>query len=330
MHYLAIIVIDAISRNTCTHRPRAPSVQRIRIRLALWWLAGLRLLSYQMTIATHISALCILAFYSLAEGQPSCRNKLVWPYASTSVWNTPIGSLADYQPANIFQGVEPRNGFFSDDDYFIVTTASDPLVPWFDQGWWGVPEGTAHCNITGSLYTHIAFPATLTVTAFGNNNGAAILQPDGHTLVYTQPLYVCTPGAPVLSIVDHKYGTGDIAGNGTWGGHGGSGLNAIGGTIRLGELMRGAPPMQHALKIELLAYQYYYGPAFGANRSTCFHWPAVQCVSTDLCAVYSAHARHTRQHAHTSSSFLHICRMATSTTAALPVGTTATMAVTPP
>jgi hypothetical protein len=117
------------------------------------------------------------------------------------------------------------------------------------------------------------------VTAFGNNNAAAILQPDGHSLIFTQPLYVCTPGAPVLSQYDQARGTGDIYENGTWGGHGGSSLNAIGGTIRLGELMPGTGPTgpRHALKLELFAHQYYYGTLYGANRSTCYRWPALTC-----------------------------------------------------
>jgi hypothetical protein len=55
--------------------------------------------------------------------------------------------------AQIFQNnSEPRGGFFSDDDYFIVTSVNDPVVPWYSQGWWGNPTGSAHCDITGPLH----------------------------------------------------------------------------------------------------------------------------------------------------------------------------------
>ena len=45
------------------------------------------------------------------------------------------------------------------------------------------------------------------------------------------------------------------------GAHGGSGLSAFGGTLRTHELAPGAPPIAHALKLELFAHQYYYGGA---------------------------------------------------------------------
>jgi hypothetical protein len=179
-----------------------------------------------------------------------------------------------YSPAHIFdvsQGRDLPKDFFSDDDYFIPTTAADPQVDWFSQGWWGNPSGEAHCNITGSLVGKLNFPAELTVTEFGNNNAAAILQPDNDTLVLTQPLYVCTPGAPVLSILDKQHGTTSIRGNGTWGGHGGSSLSAIGGTIRKGELLPGSGPITHALKLELFAHEYYYSQPPG------YVWPALNC-----------------------------------------------------
>ena len=46
-------------------------------------------------------------------------------------------------------------------------------------------------------------------------------------------------------------------GKGTGGAHGGSGLSSLGGSIRLGELLPGSPPINHALKIELANWWYY-------------------------------------------------------------------------
>lgn len=58
----------------------------------------------------------------------------------------------------------------------------------------------------------------------------------------------------------------------------GSSLNAIGGTLRLGELMPTSPsPPRHSLKLELFAHNYYYGGPSGATRDTCYRWPALVC-----------------------------------------------------
>jgi hypothetical protein len=62
-----------------------------------------------------------------------------------------------------------------------------------------------------------------------------------------------------------------VLGNGTWGAHGGSGLSSIGGTIRLGELLPDAPPIRHALKLQLYARDYYY------NQRPGYVWPALGC-----------------------------------------------------
>jgi hypothetical protein len=213
-----------------------------------------------------------VALAAVAASAQDCRDQNLWPFAAESVWNTPLGSGAEWAPANLYPtAADAPQSFFSDDDYFITTTADDPSTAWYSQGWWGPPYDEAHCNITGPYHGNITFPYNRTVTAFGNNNAAAILQPDNRSLVLTQPLYRCTPGSPILSLYDSDHGTADIRGNGTWGGHGGSSLSALGGAIRLGELLPGAAPMRHALKLELYAKQYYY------NHTPCFHWPALNC-----------------------------------------------------
>ena len=56
-----------------------------------------------------------------------------------------------------------------------------------------------------------------------------------------------------------------IFGDGIGGAHGGSGLSSIGGSIRLGELLPGAPPIPHALKIELGNWWYYGGSQLNPN-----------------------------------------------------------------
>jgi len=206
----------------------------------------------------------------------NCRDARKWPFLSTSIWNTPIGSDAIFHDPGIFRPPFrlPRS-FFSDDDYFISTNTNDPMTPWYHQGRWGHADAETYCNITGHLVGHIPFPVNVTVRGFGNNNAAAILLPDNHSIINTQPLFRCNPGSPILSLpMPDIQGKDDIMfSNGTCGAHGGSGLSSIGGTIRLGELLPNAPPIRHALKLQLNAPDYYY------NKPPGYVWPAIKCDS---------------------------------------------------
>ena len=103
-----------------------------------------------------------------------------------------------------------------------------------------------------------------------------------------QPAYRCGFGSPLLA----RFGNGSadgcpqqfpnvtsVFGDGALGSHGGSGLSGVGGTIRVGELLQDAPPIAHALKIEL-QHQWYYGlkklaadSAYNGGRSQ-YVWPA--------------------------------------------------------
>lgn len=203
-----------------------------------------------------------------------CRDARTRPFLSTSIWNTAIGSNAIFHYPGIFRLPYPfPDSFFADTEYFIVTSENDPWTPWYNQGWWNNPSGEAHCNVTGKFVDNIRFPFNVTIRAFGNNNVAAFLLPDNHSIINTHPVYRCTPGSPVLSLLERGIeGNDDIVyGNGTWGAYGGSGLSSIGGTIRLGELLPDSPPIQHALKMQLFAKDYYYDQRPG------FIWPALRC-----------------------------------------------------
>ena len=219
------------------------------------------------------------------ENSPNCRQAILWPFTNTSVWNSPLGSEAKYVDAHLFRVDDSRGSsyrafynFHSDDDYVIVTSSEDPLVSWFNQGHWGGPATyDAYCNVTGKLVKQLHFPSNTIVQNWGNNNAAGLLQPDGRTLYTMQPLYVCSPGAPILAFdFNNGYPTDIYNDNGHIGGHGGSGLSAVGGTIRLGELLPSSGPIRHALKLELWAHSWYYRPLDG-NRSECYFWPANTC-----------------------------------------------------
>ncbi len=121
-----------------------------------------------------------------------------------------------------------------------------------------------------------------------NNNAMAVLQPDNVTLLQMQPAYRCGfHPAPLLARWGNATDGGpqrfanltSILGAGAGGAHGGSGLSSIGGSIRLGELLPGAPAIAHALKLEL-ANWWYYGagplnpPTPDNGGRTQYVWPA--------------------------------------------------------
>ena len=213
----------------------------------------------------------------------ACRSPLQWPFNATSIWNTPIGSAARYEGTGLF----PRDGsnrstfgsFRHDDMVLIPSSPTDPAVPWHSQGHWGGPQTpAAYCNATGPVVGQVRIPPAFVWCAPGGNNAAAILLPNQRSVLLAQPAYICAPGAPLLALTPPAgEATADlVAEGGALGGHGGSGLSALGGALRLGEMLPGAPPISHALQVEFFAHLFYWAPPDG-NRSDCFSWPANTC-----------------------------------------------------
>ena len=209
----------------------------------------------------------------------------------------------------------PRQ-FHSDADHFVAVSASDPLVSWWIQGWWGTGGSKAggstcvptpancfcHCEVLPDAPAfakklHLPYEfVTNRSDGCAGNNGLAMLQPDNITVIQTQPAYRCTRGGPLLSKSGANASVGcpnghplavDITSSGpetALGAHGGSGLSAIGGVIRLHEIGKDAPPIAHALKLELFAHEYYFGggkakrrlqpPSSSNGGRTQYVWPA--------------------------------------------------------
>jgi hypothetical protein len=89
-----------------------------------------------------------------------------------------------------------------------------------------------------------------------------------------EPADRCYQGGPLYGFPQHPT---DLRGDGRTGAHYGSGLSAIGGSLRSGELT-GPNPVRHALKIELWGSRYYYRgtpsvPA-GVPAGFGYRWPA--------------------------------------------------------
>jgi len=213
--------------------------------------------------------LFFLVSVSVSLGQ---RNAYKQPFASNSIWNLPIGVSAKYVAANIRQA--NAWGMTIDPD-LIVLKPSSPItnVCYNGDGW----SGKSRCDCQGATMFQVPFPPTFIVPGANSSNtpnyAGAILLADNTTILQSQPWAHCTESSPLTS--QYKYPSVSITGGGIEGAHGGSGLSSIGGTVRLGELVPGAPNIPHALKINLdAAHDCYPG-----NPS--FRWPAVQA---DSCA----------------------------------------------
>jgi hypothetical protein len=205
------------------------------------------------------------------------RDPLQWPYARTSIWNTPLGTRARYVPA----GIRSR-GLGVDVDWFVVTKTKDPAVPVYPPA--TVAEG--RCRGTGEQQQarrhpqarrpqHLPRSFVLPAADRGAvdhrgvhsapNSSSAFLQPDGTTLVSYHATARCRPGGPLYG---QWSGASSLYGDGIAGGHGGSGMSSIGGSIRAGELLGGAP-IRHALKVDVWGRYLFYDRATGGRR-----WPA--------------------------------------------------------
>jgi hypothetical protein len=201
---------------------------------------------------------------------PTSRDPWLWPFDAQSIWNMPIGSNAKYSPANIKKGEMTT----IDTELIFKVGENDPLTRLYAPGSWrdrdtGTKSPTG--NPKDQIYIH--FPKNKIVAdASGNhtpNNVSAILQPDGETVVSVAPLTRTQVGGPVYG---WYFGKESLYGKGITGGHGGSKLSTIGGSIRKGELT-GDDPIRHAVKINVWAEKYLN---YNSSDSTPgFRWPAL-------------------------------------------------------
>ncbi len=200
---------------------------------------------------------------------PTTRDPWLWPFTQDSIWNLPLGSNAKYQPANL-----PTSTYASADvDLLFKIPPGSPLRPLYDPGSW-----TKRCGGT-TTYENllIPIPDDLIVADaidtpekyYTPNNAAALLQPDGRTLIQLEPMARCTAGGPVYGYHFPKKDL-TLESQGIAGGHLGSGLSSIGGTIRKGELID-SEPIRHVLKLELWEKYLYYNQD---SATPGYRWPA--------------------------------------------------------
>ena len=227
--------------------------------------------------STFLSAMASSLLLAAACTAAAARDPVKWPFCSQSIWNSPIGSDANFIDAKI----APFHHLGPDVSHFVQAEASDPLVEWYKVEHWGGPR----CQVpsSGMAYRHLHVPDSFRVpdvTGHSTPNGAAVfLQPDRRTLVQMNPVCRNASGAPIFGDATHgePQHFENLYGMGQTGAYGGSGLSALGGSIRPGEWALAAGPFRHAIKTELWAHFYYARARLPGQLAPGFRWPAVTC-----------------------------------------------------
>ena len=202
--------------------------------------------------------------------QPAPGAEITWekPFSKDSIWNTPIGSKAIYKAANL----EASSSTSFDIELLFKVTNKDPFTKLYAPGSWvNRCSGTKNpSNPNDKIY--IRFPKNKIVPDTNPphtpNNVSSILQPDGKTIIAVAPLARCKAGGPVYGWYFKKQ---SLLGKGITGGHGGSFLSGIGGTIRQGELV-GDRQINHVLKVNVWWKKYLsYNKQ---DKTPGYRWPA--------------------------------------------------------
>ncbi|MFO7776654.1 MAG: hypothetical protein R6W89_12730, partial [Candidatus Hydrogenedentota bacterium] len=237
------------------------------------------------TMVTTSALLLVLISFVVGQSYArELRDPYDWPFSKTSIWNTPIGSEAEYTP----QPVNPEHidGVMVDADIIVMRPDAQLMKVYGTEYRWGPNTNRAtRCERYNDIvHLELPIPRGYVTEFYGSrpNNPGAILSTDGRTLIQTQPFQVCedgyattglkTPGGePIDEIL--RVEDGDILGEGIRGMHGGSGLSSLGGAIRVGELSPGSDSIRHALKISFPGEHYLY---YDHEKDKGYRWPAYQ------------------------------------------------------
>ena len=216
---------------------------------------------------------------SFVQSQPknipevNTRDPYLWPFAATSIWNMPIGSNANYVPANLEM---PTAKMLTLDEDLIVFT---PDVPSMNIYWctafWDKTKDRCTADQPLKLQGSVPIPQSFVVSpttwdGTTPNAGIAVLLKDKHTIWQSQPFAHCSNGSDATTgyvYTDNQ----DLYGDGYYGSHGGSRLSVLGGSIRVNELTPTSGPIRHAIKMNLCGSKNFYYDAINKG----YRWPAL-------------------------------------------------------
>ena len=211
---------------------------------------------------------CSLICASPVSGQKK-RDPLKQPFSSNSIWNMPIGSDAKFVPAELERAMAA--GMTIDEDIIVLKPDAPGTEIYTNYAGWSREKD--RCPKEGPLLFSAPIPEDFTVSKVNwdgttPNSGLAVLMSDGRTIIQTQPFARCIAGE--IGTSQYMFEDMDIYGEGYYGAHGGSGLSAIGGALRVGELVDENQPIKHVLKINVFGKK----NLFYDNVTKGFRWPA--------------------------------------------------------
>lgn len=218
----------------------------------------------------------------------SSRNPLQQPFASTSIWNMPIGTGAVYAACNYTSN--PHNSAsmpipYNDNEQICLTpTAPLTAIRYSSAGF----SGGNRCNPTNNppsyiqdpFVTDCPIPTSYVHPSDTQNSQGVFLKADGRTLYQFLCFTRCVAGGvPTAYLQDPGsvkhvpfLPNEDLYGSGIHGSHGASGLSSLGGTLRLGEMRPGqATGPKHALKIDVDPTAMLHKPT---SLTDAYRWPA--------------------------------------------------------
>jgi len=206
------------------------------------------------------------------------RDPWLWPFERHSIWNMPIGSGATYKHAQF----EASGHVGVDIQHILKLDASDPLRRAFQTSTFGA----GRCSATVPHDIWLPIPDDWIVADAANspygdtpNSNFAFLLPESDTVFEGSVISRCVAGGPFYLPEFMKWPQNrsyqSIRGDGLQGGgQGASGMSALGGTIRLGELIDDNP-IRHAIKINPWAEKYcHYSDSVPGYK-----WPAASADS---------------------------------------------------
>jgi hypothetical protein len=241
-----------------------------------------------MKIKFVLLPLCLGAIAAQAQTNPTSRDPWKWPFSWDSIWNVPIGASADLSKSAGFSDAS-KNGYANFDDPNInnygagtggvwvgfdpeslyKSSNSDPKTNVYLYYEWPrraylSPNGYNAYGAWQHYNYPIRFPSNITVpdAAGGStpNNCTAILTPDAKGIIQSYAFARLSQGSDIFCELWPTKQVWSIYSNGIEGGHYGSGLSTLGGSIRKGEISDSNTDewaIRHAVKIELWAKRFY-------------------------------------------------------------------------
>lgn len=207
-----------------------------------------------------------------ATATPIPRNKYEWPFAHDSFWNMPIGSNATMVAANLGtpQAYNAVYKFFYEVEWIHLNPSA--------------PTQTVRTNASGGTCNGSTGTSTARmadswgIRQFGNDTGA-VLRSDNDTVLEfyngCRDYNVDGSNDPKLHIGSGTSCEHDLEGAATavaYCGHAGSGLGALGGSLRVWEVAKAGQAIRHALKLTLPATRLTDDAGSGCSNG--YRWPA--------------------------------------------------------